>query len=257
MAENPADGVIWLLEIRREHLDWLGDIRHWNHLRLATEDGSLWVKGFNETEIESTPVKSIPVKKIWYQKEHLLFPYGSIVPLRKAPNLLWSPIERGLPLKLPQWNHNYFGFSGDINVSLGPTTEEKPAAALLVNLDNLQAFIETASAVRLRPIKWAILGAESALLLGIPILPIPGDAYWADQDFLMPSGYQFQHPELTGVIKDILSEANSPCLTLWKKDGTYLSVPKNSFTQLSIGSFRQSISLLRHSSTSNSNEGAF
>src|SRR5690606_27373776 len=134
----------WLLQLKRTDTDWLADIRHWQHLRVATEDECIWVKGFRDEEISAVAVRSIPVKRIWYQKEHLLFPQGSLVPSRKDPTLLGTPIARGLPLQLPPWNHNYFGFVGQVAVRLSASTEERPATAMLAPLSQVWAFIESA-----------------------------------------------------------------------------------------------------------------
>jgi hypothetical protein len=246
MAENPADGLIWLLEVRREHTDWLADIRHWQHLRIATDEKCIWVKGFRDDEINAVPVRSIPVKKIWYQRENLLFLQGSIVPSRKAPTLLWSPIERGLPLQLPPWNHNYFGFSARIRVRLVSSSEERPAAAMLAHLAAIREYIGTASSIRLKALDWTILDAAHALVLGAPLLPVPAQALWVNGDFLIPAGYQFQYPEMTDILETMLNDTGAAAWTMWRTDGTYIRIPKKSFSRLSIGSFRQSFSLLQH-----------
>lgn len=244
MAENPANGITWLLELRKQDADWLGDIRHWSHLKTATEDGRIWVTGFSSNEISDVSVRSIPVKKVWYQKDHLLFAQGSIVPSRKAPALLWTPIERGLPLQLPAWNHNLFGVAGHIPLSLVASSEEREPAALIVGLMQLHDFIEGASVVRLQPLRWIILNEKDALIIGTPLLPLPGKVYWADGDFLIPAGYDLEWRQLTTQFQSIMALQDEPSFLLLHASAAFSKIPKISFRQLSIGSFRQSTSLI-------------
>ena len=243
MAENSSDSIEWLLELKRDDAGWLGDIRGWQHLRIATEETSIWVKGFNEREINATAVRCIPAKKVWYKRDNLLFAQGSLVPSRKAPSLLWTPIELGLPIELPPLNHNYFGIREQVAISLVQATAERPTVAMCVSLNLLGNYIQKAPAIRLAPLRWIILGDAHALVLGIPLLPIPAEVFWSEGDFLIPAGYDFEWPALIAPLTGKLSNDGEPGFILWNRDATFSRIPKSSFRQLSIGSFRQSVSI--------------
>src|SRR5438552_14987342 len=105
MAEDPSNGVTWLLEIGQHHLDHLAPIRHCNQLRIAASPGVYWISGLTSDDLDSPAVKSIPFKRIYYSQGQLLFPEGGFVPVKKLPlDLLWMSLEKGLPVSLPSFN---------------------------------------------------------------------------------------------------------------------------------------------------------
>jgi hypothetical protein len=239
MAANATDGITWLLAVQRGHKDWLAPIRHWQHLTMATDEDKIWVTGFSQQEITGVIVKSIPVKTIWYQQGPYLFPEGSILPARKAPSLLWSPIERGLPLELPPENHNYFGVSDKVVIRLVETQQEHAAAALIVAIDDLKLLMETAPAIRLKPLKWSIINNQDALIVGVPLLPVPGNTFWQEGNFLIPAGYDFEWPSLRKTVGKMTNNSE-PSLLIWLPAGGFIRLPQTSLKPLTIGSFRQS-----------------
>lgn len=239
MAEDLTDDITWLLSIEQQHLDYLGPIRHWEQLKIAAEPGTYWVKGLTGEQLESAEIKSIPFKQIFYAKEERLFPYGGSVPVRKLPaSLSWTPLERGLPLQLPAFNHNYFGIGERILPRLAASENQVLPAAMLTPLSLLGEYIETAPAVRLKDLLWVILD-DKALVLGEPLLPLPGQSFWKKGDFLLPSGLDWEWPVLAETLNDALNPDGS-CRLIWDIDSRYTIVPKDSFRPLSISSFRLS-----------------
>jgi hypothetical protein len=83
MAENFAD---YLVKLSVEHKDFLGQIRHWDNLKLAVELTDIWIKNFTETQLNSAELLSIPFISIYVCKDNLIFPKGSLLPLKKMPN---------------------------------------------------------------------------------------------------------------------------------------------------------------------------
>lgn len=242
MAENPADGLIWYLETDQIHQDHLGAIRHWGNLKVATDNGTVWIKDFTGEQIDSVAVKSIPFSKIYYQKDHLLFLRGHLLPVCKVPSLLWTPIERALPVVLPDENHNFFGIGSIIRPTLIPSVHERPAFALLTPISRLQQFMETTSSIRLRGLQWTVLDKELALIIGFPLLPLPGQTFWKEDAFLLPSGYDFELPILTGILQHQVVQADGTW-AIWQPDNTYRFIREDQLQPLSIGSFRQTLQL--------------
>jgi MoxR-vWA-beta-propeller ternary system domain bpX2 len=237
MAENPSHELTWLLELDQAHLDYLGPIRHWSQLEVATMQDCCWVKGLTGDQLQMPEIKSIPFKKIFYEKDNQLFPYGSRLPVKKLPSpLLWMPLEKGLPLSLPSFNHNYFGIEEKLTVRLAPSAAEQPATALLITLKALESYILSAPAIRLKPLDWTIVD-DQALIIGAPLLPLPGVTWWKTGNSLLPAGYAWEWPTLSGIIEEELNDGGHHWL-LWQPDGSYLSIPKDQFSPLSISSFR-------------------
>jgi hypothetical protein len=237
MAEDPSNNVTWLLEIEQQHLDYLGPVRHWGQLRMAASPGYYWISGLTPDQLESPEIKSIPFKQLYFEKDQLLFHRGGLVPVKQLPDLLvWTPLERGLPLDLPSFNHNYFGITEKLDVRLVPSGKEEEPAALLTSITILRNYILTAPAVRLRPLSWVILD-DQALILGRPLLPLPGDSFWQKGDVLMPAGFDWEWPVLEPTLNRELN-SDRDRLLLWDKNGQCTIIEKKQCRVLSISSFR-------------------
>ena len=239
MAEDPFHDVTWLLEIEQQHLDYLGPIRHWSGLELAASQPFYWVGGLTADQLDSPEIKSIPFKNLYFEKDQLLFPRGGLVPVKKLPGpLVWTPLERGLPLDLPSFNHNYFGITEKLKIRLIPSEKEEAPSALLTSIAILRTYILTAPAIRLKPLSWVIVD-DQALILGQPLLPLPGDSYWQQGDVLLPAGLDWEWPALTATLNRELNPDRDRWL-LWDRDGSCLAIIKEQCRPLSISSFRLS-----------------
>jgi len=239
MAEDPFNDVTWLLEIEQQHLDYLAPIRHWEQLKMAASPGRYWISGLTTDQLESQEIKSIPFKHLYFEKGQLLFPRGGLLPVKKLPELLaWAPLEKGLPLDLPSFNHNYFGITEKLTMRLVPSGKEEEPVALLTSIDILRSYILTAPAVRLKPLAWVMLD-DQPLISGRPLLPLPGDSFWQRGEFLLPAGLDWEWPVLEPVLNRELNP-DGDHLLLWDKDGLCTRIEKTGWRRLSISSFRLS-----------------
>ena len=228
---------MYFLEISKKHIDFLGAIRDWENIKVAFESESVWVKDFHPEQLNTTEIQQIPFHIIYELKENLLFKKGSLLPVKKLPSgLLWSPIMRAVPVSLPKFNHNYFGIDQKLEIHLKPSEIENEAYALLTDFEELKAYIETAPDFRLKPLKWVVV-EKNILILGKPMLPIQGNTFWFKNDFLLPSGYDFEHSILTKTIQEILNPLGED-LIVWNADNSCFKIPKDSLKPLSISSFR-------------------
>jgi hypothetical protein len=242
MAENSSNHIDYILAIDQKHREFLGNIRHWNNLKMASNEGMIWIKNITSKQVESIEIKSIPYKQIYYIKENKLFPYGSNLPALNAPSLLWTPIEVGLTIKLPKQNHNYFGVGVTINMHILQSENVYEPFALITNVKSLNGYIETAPAIRLKNLSWTILDQSKVLILGTPILPIEGTTYWNKNNFLIPTGYDFEMHLLTNALSSKINQKSS--WIIWNTNSTYSEVPHNSCKPLNISSFRLSKSFM-------------
>lgn len=240
MAKDAADSVTWYLVVAQQHRDDLANIRQWEQLKVGMDDGRIWVKDFDYAQINSVEVKSIPYKKIFYASEGKLFLQGSRLPDRNIPSLLWTAIERALPIVLPDFNHNYFGVQGEISVSLMPTDKEIEAVAMMTSMDALGQYIANASAVRLQPLVWAILNRDKVMIFGTPLLPIDGHAYWQRDNHIIPAGMDFDLYLLSDALNDSIDKERLHWI-VWNTNGTYFLIDKHDLQPLSAGSYRKSM----------------
>lgn len=240
MAVHSANGVTYYLSLPVTHKNHLGAIRHWDNLKVGFEGDTVWVKDFSPFQFDSLEVKTLPHKTLYYSNGHRLFLHGSLLPDQALPNVLWSPIERGLPASLPAFNHNFFGLNEKAAARLVSTDDEKEAFALKVNLATLRAYIESAPAIRLEPLRWVMIDETEAFVLGGPLLPLQGEAFWNEDDFLFPAGHALELPLLSDALKQILNPDEEDWI-IWKEDGHYWKLPKEALQPLSIASVRTSL----------------
>ncbi|WP_291146602.1 hypothetical protein [Flavobacterium sp. UBA7680] len=232
---------MYFLEINKEHKDFLGSVRHWENLKIAFETNTIWIKDFSAEQINSAEILQIPYIKIYVLKENLLFEKGKQLPSKKLPSgLLWTPILRALSVSLPKFNHNFFGISDTLQITLKRSEDAKEAYALLVDYEELKSYIESAPKFRLEPLRWIVID-NKALIIGTPLLPLKGNTYWFKEGFLMPSGYDLEWHVLIKTLQEKLNPFQEN-LILWNKDNSYSIIPKNNIKELSISSFRLTFS---------------
>ncbi|WP_394773512.1 hypothetical protein [Flavobacterium sp.] len=232
---------MYFLEIKKEHKDLLGSIRHWDTLKVAFVTNMIWIKDFSLEQINTAEIQQIPYKKVYELKENLLFEKDKILPSKKLPSgLLWSPILRALPVSLPNFNHNFFGIDQKLQMVLKPSENVKEAFAMIVNFDEFKPYIEQAPKFRLEPLNWIVID-EKILITGKPLLPIKGKTYWLNHDFLIPTGYDFEWFALTKTLQEKLNPTQENII-LWNEDNSYSQIPKQNIKPLSISSFRLTFS---------------
>jgi hypothetical protein len=249
MAENAADRVVYYLTVHQQYRDELARIRHWENLKVAADADMLWVKDLDYAQVHTVDVKAIPFKTIYYEKDGKLYLINSRLPERSIPSLLWTPIERALPIQLPSFNHNYFGIHERAEIKLVQATIEFEAAAMIVGLDVLAKYIESAPAIRLENIRWVVIDHSRAFLLGKPQLPLPGTIFWQRKDMLIPAGYDLELSFFADIIQTHINPGRDNWI-VWSVDGSYFRISKESFVTLSRSSFRSTYTSLQSAESS-------
>ena len=240
MERDLTQGVTeYWLRLPSKYKEKLAQIRVWKSLRMATDMDDIWVRGIAPNQLHSPEIRSIPFKKIYFQHENALFLLGGNLPEeRLKTSLLWSPIHKALPVETPDYNFNYFGIDATIELSIVPSSIERTAAAQLISLEILDTIIPKIPAIRLQPIHWVIIG-DKALLIGSPLLSIPGKTYWQTQNFLLPAGYDFEYPELSVYFNKNVNQ-NSNDMIVMQTDNSYFKIAKENIQKLTISGYRLS-----------------
>jgi hypothetical protein len=240
MEKNAASNIDYLLAIEAVHKDYLAAIRHWGNAKVATDGEMIWVNHLDYAQVNSVEVKSMPYKLLFYERNGKLYPIGSRLPDRATPALLWTPIERAIPVGLPSFNHNFFGISESITLKIVPTDAVREVEAMITDLAMLQQYMVSAPEIRLQSISWAILNNDTAFLTGTPLLPIDGDVYWTRSNMLLPAGYDLNYYALTETISRQLCPENDSWI-VWSKESTYFLIEKEDLQILSRSSLRASL----------------
>jgi hypothetical protein len=199
---------MYYLSIPKHRFELLGNLRQHDHLFIGHEEALVWLKGFIDEEINSSMVRKMPEALIYYEKEGWLFKLGSKLRERRLPNLLFTPIQRAIPIEVEHYNHNLFEVNGEIDIHLIDANQEHNACAQLVNLDDLQNFVNTELNVRFKHLKWVLIENE-ALLIGNPLLPLRGKSFWRLDRTLIPLGKMLNLPILIQQLQNkVLNQKN-------------------------------------------------
>lgn len=239
MEKNAGGSIRYYLAVSAEYKNDLARIRQWSHLKVGFDEHLIWVKDFDYAQIHSGEVRSIPFGRAFYEKGNQLFPLDSQLPERFVPSLLWTPIDRALPVKLPSLNHHYFGIDERLQINLVQRDHEAEAVAMITSASVLGAYVRSAPSIRLEKIRWTMLEADQVFLLGTPLLPLSGDTFWARKDLLLPSGFDFELYLLSDTIQKLVNPARD-CWVIWHNDSSYSLILKEQLVTLSRSSFRLS-----------------
>jgi hypothetical protein len=150
---------------------------------------------------------------------------------------MWTAIDRAFPVKMPSLNHNYFGLSESIEIQLVETEKEQESKALLVSLAQLESYLKMAASIRLKQLSWTILNEKNALVIGTPVLPLEGTAFWMDGQFLFPTGFRLELHSLNKQLVSLL-EVEKGDWVLWDISGNYTLIKESELESLTWSSFQ-------------------
>lgn len=243
MAKDASNHLTYFLFVEHEQKDALGNLRMWSNLKVGLDEKGIWVKDLDYAQVHSTEVAIIPGKRCFYEKDGRLFPLESLLPEGRTPALMWTPIERALPVKFPDLNHNYFGVSEQVEIRLQASDSEQEAIAMMCSTEQLNSYIATAPEVRLGAIRWTLLENNRLLLLGKPLLPVDGETFWLSGKWLLPSGYNLELSFL-GELASNLLDLNPGEYALFLQNGTYVRITDSDLVPLSRSSYRMTLQML-------------
>ncbi|MDN3694787.1 hypothetical protein QWZ06_22280 [Chryseobacterium tructae] len=238
MAENSSDNIkeFWA-EIPRADEDYLGSIRDWKNVQIATDDEIIWLRGFTDEQASASELHQLPNFLLYELRDGLLFKKGALVPSKKMSTaLLWMPIDKALRLTFPASNQNYFGISEKVSIKLKESNEEHPVIALIAKIQDIKESMVALPKFRLEKIEWVVM-EDKALFLGLPLLSLPGKTYWTKDGHLLPSGFDFEFKNLSTFLQQKYNKKSDEWL-LWDVNGNYLPIKKTDFRPLSVSSFR-------------------
>lgn len=240
MEQNSTERLVYLARIPRQQTEQLKGIRHWKGIKIALQEKYVWLKGFSANDLQKVALRSLYGLELFEQKGNLLYQLGAHLAAAKAPHLLWTPIEKGLPVEKPLPNPNYFGIDQKVNIRLQTSQAEQEPFALLTSVAQVGQYLLGASSIRLKNLQWTILNEDQALIIGTPLLPIPGQTFWKLQQHLLPTGWHFNYPSLA----PHLQAQNNPAglWMLWHQDASYTLIGKRMLVPLRLSSYRLTVS---------------
>ncbi|RSK36272.1 hypothetical protein [Hymenobacter metallilatus] len=173
------------------------------HCALAP-DGRLWLRGLPPEP--PLPVQQLPAEARYHlDAAGRLFPVGRATPTGQLPaGLAWQPVRTFAPLGLPVAALPSL-VPAPAPAALVPLPEARPGAAILTTLAALQQYAETAPAIRLERLRFAVAGPRRVLVLGTPLPPVPGLELWQHGQLLLPAGLGFESELVAALVVQQLS----------------------------------------------------
>lgn len=218
-----------LIQLNKKDVEALGSIRTLSKLQVAQEDEILWVRGIAADNIP-LKVRQLPATATYHLDEELrLFPLGKITPVGKLSDLDWMPISDFVEVEFPK-----AALAGKTNltqtVKIIPSENTQNGSALLTNLSVWKKFADGTASVRLEKIKYAVSDTREVLILGTPLIPIPGKEFWKRNSIFLPNGFDFEFPILAEVIEQQLNPKKDGIL-LFHKNGEWEKIMNKDFVK--------------------------
>ncbi|MGB0432338.1 MAG: hypothetical protein ACPGLV_17820 [Bacteroidia bacterium] len=229
---------MYFLSIHKNRFELLGNLRHLDHLQLAYENDLIWLKGFIDEEINASIIRKIPNTQVYYENHGWLHKLGSQLRERRLPNLLFTPIQRAIPIEIEHYNHNLFEVNGELKMQLTPANIEHKAFAQLVNAKQLINYTATQPNFRFKHLHWCLVN-NNPLIIGWPPLPINGTAFWLKHKILIPLGYNLNFPLFAELYQNKLLNGASGYLMLLENE--HFIIENTSLKTLSRSSIYQTL----------------
>jgi hypothetical protein len=212
----------------------LGEVRCVPHLQAAETAEYIYLRGKIITDIA---IQQLPAQKRYHLDEKgLLFPVNRLTPVGKLPELDWQSLTNFLPVEMP-----VAAMPGKLPekeiISLVPTEEVHEGYALLTSLADWKAWAETAPAIRLERLQFAVSAQNEVLITGQPLPALPGREYWMQHHVFIPAGYAFEYTVLPEIIATELN-ADKDSWIVFDTTGGWQPVPLNAFVPASRSAIR-------------------
>lgn len=241
MATDFAKSIeeYWL-KISVEYKEKLAHIRLWKHLRVAMDHDTIWVRGILPQEIHSEEIKKIPFKDLYYVQDGHLIKIGNHLPEQRIKiGWMWSPITQIFKVEFPAYNHNLFQVEGTIKTELIPSDCMEKSVAVFVKKDIFETYVLQAPNIRLQALQWVII-QNFVLVVGQPLLPIPGKTFWQKSNFLLPAGFDFSYGNFSVYLEEKINPKGENWI-LFTDEKSFISIPKQDVQPLSRSSVRKSM----------------
>lgn len=215
-----TERILVLAEAQRATL---GTVRAQPGLRAAADAaGQLWLRGLPATGLLPLALRQLPALASYAaDAEGRLFPKDKPTPTGRLPHLAWQPLAAFSSLEIPT-----AALPGQppapVPIRLVSSAQVQPGAALLTTLAALAGYAETAPAVRLAGLRFAVSARGQALLLGTPLPPLPGQEYWSSAGLLLPAGFDFEVPLVAALLAGQRAAADD--VLLFFSDGRYEAI---------------------------------
>jgi len=212
-----------LILIDHKFKDRLGSIRQVPGWKAAADSSGIWLKGPVNNGVFQTALNSLPATATYLVDEKgRLFPRGKQTPVGLLAEMPWQLLADYIPVELP-----VSAMPGEtklkVQLALKRSSVEREIYALKTTVKDWKSYAQTAPAIRLQQLRFAVSEKKEVLVLGAPLPVLRGKFYWLNNHFLLPAGFDFDPP----VLADLLPHNDD--LTLFDEGGKTEILPAAAF----------------------------
>lgn len=239
---NQKSSDTWYVRIHDDVLAVDDLLRLTTHgkVQVARETPWTWVMLTENAEYAGKLAATLPGDR-WRAVETQLFRPGLQVPEMDVPRFSWSNIRDFVRLQLPRLKvAARYPADAKISLQLVRGGKQKDCQGLLVDLANLQNWMEVAPETRLKGLRWVISADRSrCLIIGQQLPPVQGLPMIVNQNVVIPAGFQWR-PEITvETLRDVFELSPDQWL-LWEATNKFCIIEDELLLNLTRASFRAS-----------------
>ncbi|MEM7383344.1 MAG: hypothetical protein AAF514_00235 [Verrucomicrobiota bacterium] len=183
----------------------LGSLRLFPEIETARQPSDRWLRGPSIDDALRDHLHRLPLRQLYALKEpDYLVPEGDQLPTRQLANLDWQTLKSFLPLQRPAIGLPAAPTSPTrltLKSVPGPATE---ANALLTDFPTWASWVETAPAVRITSLHFALSESGETFVHGTPLPPIPGRFFRFEENIAVPLATQLHPPFQSETLHRIL-----------------------------------------------------
>lgn len=215
-------------------------LRLWPGLEVHEGESRLWLRGRStERALQQRLLRLPALARYEVDAEGRCRRPGGRIPVATLPQGPWLPLRAWTAVELPPT-----ALPGRqpprVMPRVVPGGDEQPANGQWTTLHELAAFVEHVLDARLRPLCMAAGTDGRVLLLGRPLLPLPGVPLVERHGIAMPAGCQFAPRLSTAVVARAL-QLGPGDVACFSRDGTWLRVAASDFVALSRSAVRETL----------------
>lgn len=227
----------WIFQLAQKDKDSLGTVRCFPGLEAVVQEGQIWLRLPQLEQGIPLDIQRLPIEQTFVlDPSNLLFPKGKQTPIAKIGKLDWVPLIDFIPVSLPV--SSIPGYAKESYLpQLIRSQEEQTLSGLRTSWASFYTYAIHAPQARLEVLSFAASDNGEVLLLGHPLPPIPGNAYWQQHDLLIPAGYHFDLPWIAPLLNKSLNRAGMHFI-LFDQKGQWSKVPKKAVLQVSRAAVR-------------------
>jgi hypothetical protein len=204
-------------------------------------NGAYWVRLETNQAAQLERLACVGAGRLMIENDRWLVRPGERIAIAKLPaDLSWEPLDDSLELQLPP-----AGFAAPRDAlqrqPLRLIRGGRPLqpTAMLASLVDFHRWVDTASEIRLRRLKW-VQRAGEVLVMGEPLPPIAADYFIRTDHVLVPAGYVWTPAVTAADVKAVFAIEQDQWL-VWESNQSWDAVDEDAWMAVRRASVRQAI----------------